>query len=46
MNFWEIYDQYYFRVKRVVLGLVRDEWLADGLQVVPRNVLPAVLTDD
>jgi RNA polymerase sigma-70 factor, ECF subfamily len=31
MNFWEIYDQYYFRVKRVILGLVRDEWLADDL---------------
>ena len=31
MNFWEIYDQYYFRVKRVILGLVRDEWVADDL---------------
>ncbi|MGO9566261.1 MAG: RNA polymerase sigma factor [Desulfomonilaceae bacterium] len=31
MNFWEIYDQYYFRVKRVIRGIVRDEWLADDL---------------
>jgi RNA polymerase sigma-70 factor, ECF subfamily len=31
MNFWEIYDQYYPRVKRVILGLVRDEWVADDL---------------
>jgi RNA polymerase sigma-70 factor, ECF subfamily len=31
MNFWEIYDQYYSRVKRVIRGLVRDEWLADDL---------------
>lgn len=31
MNFWEIYDQYYSRVRRVILGLVRDEWLADDL---------------
>jgi len=31
MEFWEIYDQYYFRVRRVILGLVRDEWLADDM---------------
>jgi RNA polymerase sigma-70 factor, ECF subfamily len=31
MNFWEIYDQYYSRVKRFILGLVRDEWVADDL---------------
>jgi len=31
LNFWEIYDQYYSRVRRVILGLVRDEWLADDL---------------
>jgi RNA polymerase sigma-70 factor (ECF subfamily) len=31
MQFWEIYDQFYPRVKRVILGLVRDEWVADDL---------------
>ena len=31
MEFWEIYDQHYFRVKRVILALVRDEWTADDL---------------
>ncbi len=31
MNFWEIYDQFCPRVKRVILGLVRDEWIADDL---------------
>ncbi len=31
MNFWEIYDQYYFRVRTVILGLVRDEWVNDDL---------------
>ncbi len=31
MNFWDIYDQYYVRVRKVILGLVRDEWVADDL---------------
>ena len=31
MEFWEIYDGHYGRVKRVVLALVRDEWAADDL---------------
>lgn len=31
MEFWEIYDQYYFRVKKMILVLVRDEWAADDL---------------
>lgn len=31
MDFWEIYDQFYVRVRKVVLGLVRDEWVADDL---------------
>lgn len=31
MEFWEIYDQHYFRVRRVILALVRDEWAADDL---------------
>ncbi len=31
MEFWEIYDQHYFRFKRVILALVRDKWAADDL---------------
>jgi len=31
MEFWQIYDQHCFRVKRVILALVRDEWAADDL---------------
>jgi len=31
MDFWEIHDQYYPRVRRFILGLVRDESLADDL---------------
>jgi RNA polymerase sigma-70 factor, ECF subfamily len=31
MEFWEIYDQHYFRVKKVIVALVRDEWAADDL---------------
>lgn len=31
MEFWEIYDQYYVQVKKVVWALVRDEWVADDL---------------
>ncbi len=31
MEFWEIYDQYYARVRRFILALVKDEWVADDL---------------
>ncbi len=31
MEFWEIYDQHYLRVKKVILAFVRDEWAADDL---------------
>jgi RNA polymerase sigma-70 factor (ECF subfamily) len=31
MEFWEIYDQYHSRVKRMILVLTRDEWAADDL---------------
>ena len=31
MDFWEIHDQYYSRVRGFILGLVRDESLADDL---------------
>ncbi len=31
MEFWEIYDQFYNKVRRFVLGLVKDEWVADDL---------------
>jgi RNA polymerase sigma-70 factor (ECF subfamily) len=31
MEFWEIYDQYYARVRRFILALVKDEWAADDL---------------
>jgi RNA polymerase sigma-70 factor, ECF subfamily len=31
MEFLEIYDQHYLRVKKVILALVRDEWVADDL---------------
>lgn len=31
MDFWEIYDEYYPRVRKFVLALVRDAWMADDL---------------
>jgi RNA polymerase sigma-70 factor (ECF subfamily) len=31
MNFREIYDQYYARVRKFILALVKDEWAADDL---------------
>ncbi len=31
MEFWDLYDQYYVRVRKFILSLVRDEWVADDL---------------
>ncbi len=31
MDFWEIYDQHYFRVKKLTMALVRDEWTSEDL---------------
>ena len=31
MEFWEIYDQYYAKVRKFILALVKDEWSADDL---------------
>jgi RNA polymerase sigma-70 factor, ECF subfamily len=31
MEFWEIYDQYYAKVRRFILALVKDPWTADDL---------------
>jgi len=31
MEFWEIYDPYYAKVRRFILALVRDPWAADDL---------------
>ena len=31
MEFWEIYDLYYPKIKRFILTLVRNEWVADDL---------------
>jgi RNA polymerase sigma-70 factor (ECF subfamily) len=31
MEFWEIYDQYYLRVRKFILALVKDEWVADDI---------------
>jgi len=31
MEFWEIYDQFYGKVRKFILALVRDEWVADDL---------------
>jgi len=31
MEFWEIYDPYYAKVKKFILALVRDPWTADDL---------------
>ena len=31
MEFWEIYDQYYAKVRKFILALVKDEWVADDL---------------
>ena len=31
MEFWEIYDQHYAKVRRFILALVKDQWVADDL---------------
>jgi RNA polymerase sigma-70 factor (ECF subfamily) len=31
MEFWEIYDQFYSKVRKFILALVKDEWVADDL---------------
>ena len=31
MEFWEIYDQFYGKVRKFILALVKDEWAADDL---------------
>jgi RNA polymerase sigma-70 factor (ECF subfamily) len=31
MEFWEIYDQHYAKVRKFILFLVRDAWVADDL---------------
>ena len=31
MEFWDIYDQYYAKVRKFILTLVKDEWVADDL---------------
>jgi RNA polymerase sigma-70 factor, ECF subfamily len=31
MDFWQIYEEHYFRVKKFVRVLVRDEWIADDV---------------
>jgi RNA polymerase sigma-70 factor (ECF subfamily) len=31
MEFWDIYDQHYARVRKFILTLVGDEWVADDL---------------
>ena len=31
MDFWEVYDLEYDRVRKFILGSVRDEWVADDL---------------
>jgi len=31
MDFWDIYDDYYGRVKKFIFALVKDEWVADDL---------------
>ena len=31
MDFWDIYDKHYDRVRKFIFVLVRDEWVADDL---------------
>ena len=31
MEFWEIYDQFYSKIRKFILALVKDEWVADDL---------------
>jgi len=31
MEFWEIYDQYYAKIRRFILALVKDQWATDDL---------------
>ncbi len=31
MDFFEIYDRYYLRVRKFIMSMVRDEWTADDL---------------
>jgi RNA polymerase sigma-70 factor (ECF subfamily) len=31
MDFWDIYDHHYLRVRKFILAVVKDEWAADDL---------------
>jgi RNA polymerase sigma-70 factor (ECF subfamily) len=31
MDYWDIYDNYYKRIKKFIFALVKDEWVADDL---------------
>jgi len=31
MEFWDIYDQFYTKVRKFILTLVKDDWVADDL---------------
>jgi RNA polymerase sigma-70 factor (ECF subfamily) len=31
MDYWDIYDDYYERVKKFIFALVKDQWVADDL---------------
>jgi RNA polymerase sigma-70 factor, ECF subfamily len=31
MEFWQIYDEHYPQVKKLIVALVRDQWVADDL---------------
>lgn len=31
LEFWDIYDQFYAKVRRFILALVKDDWVADDL---------------
>lgn len=31
MEFWGVYDQYYTKVRKFILALVKDQWVADDL---------------
>ena len=31
MDFFEVYDQYYDRIRKFILTMVKDEWVADDL---------------
>lgn len=37
MEFWEVYDQHYFRVRRIILALVCNQWVAHPTRMTSKE---------